>query len=324
MQYGRISGIDKDCSRVGQGLMMVGGKEQEEQDFKLLDAVYEAGITLFDSAWGYGGGQCDRLFGQWVRERGLRDKVVLLDKCSHPDRDRKRVTPFDISHDLYDCLARLQFDYIDLFAFHRDDEDLPVGPLVERMNQHIDEGKILAYGASNWTHQRIQEANEYAEANGLVGFAASSPQYSLAECIDDPWGGTSTTITGDHNQTARNWYQSNQMPVIPWSSLCGGFFSGRFTRDNLDTFIDGGDKRCVRCYCSEDNFRRYDRAAELAKEKDATLPQIVLAYTILGPLNCFPLMAAYDARQAAENGAAGEIELTREELAWLDLQTDSR
>lgn len=323
MKYGRIDGIDKDVSRVGQGLIML-TQDDLEGGFRLLDAVYETGITLFDSAFIYGGGACDRVFGQWVSDRGLRDKVVLMDKCCHPNSDRNRVTPFDISTELNDCLARLKFDYIDIFTFHRDDQDQPVGPLIRRMNEHIREGKIHAYGASNWTHRRIAEANAYAEANGLVGFSVSSPQYSLAECIEDPWGGTSITITGPDNQDARDWYQANQMPVLSWSSLCGGLFSGRFRRDNVGSFTDDGDKRCVRCYCSEDNFRRLDRAEEAAKGKNASPAQIALAYLLCGPLNCFPLTASWTPAEAADNAKAVDVDLTPQEIEWLDLRRETR
>lgn len=323
MKHGRIPGVDKDASRVAQGLVMM-REDDLDGSFRLLDAVYEAGINLFDSAQIYGGGTCDRVFGQWVRDRGLREQVVLMDKCSHHSRDRKRVTPFDISADLYDCLARLGFDYIDVFSFHRDDPTQPVGPLVERLNQHLEEGRIRAFGGSNWTHGRIREANEYAAAHGLVGFAVSSPHYSLAECVDDPWGGGSVSITGAANDDAREFYRATQMALLPWSALSGGFFSGRFRRDNLETFSDGGDRRCVRCYCTEDNFRRLDRAGQLADEKHATVAQIALAYTICGPFHCFPLMAAWTVEQAAENARAGDLELTPEELAWLNLEADGR
>ena len=323
MKYATIPGVNKQVSRIGQGLMIL-HEDDLDGGFALLDALFEAGVTLFDSAHVYGGGSCDRVLGAWVRDRGLREKVVLLDKCSHHNRDRKRVTPFDVTADLHDCLARLKFDTIDVFAFHRDDASQPVGPLVERLNEHIREGKILAYGASNWSHERIREANAYAEANGLVPMALSSPHYSLAECLADPWGGDSVSITGEAGADARRWYRESQLAVVPWSSLSGGFFSGRFTRDNLESFTDGNDTRCVRCFCGEHNFRRLDRAKELAAEKSATVAQIALAYAICGELNCFPLMAAWTAAQAVENGAAGDLELTAEEVAWLDLRRDER
>jgi len=323
MRYGRIPGIEKDVSRVAQGAIML-----DEGDiaagFALMDAAYAQGITLFDSAHIYGGGQCDRVFGKWVADRGIRDTIVLMDKCSHHHGEVNRVTPECITSDLNDCLAWLGFETIDIFSFHRDDETQPVGPLVERMNEHIAEGRILAFGASNWTHQRIAEANAYAEANALAGFAVSSPQYSLAECLGDPWGRGSVWIDGPAGRTARDWYRENRMPVLSWSTLAGGFFSGRFRRDNLEAFTDGADARCVRCYCSEDNFRRLDRAAELADERGATVPQIALAFVIHGPLNGFPLMAGWTAQQIAENARACEVELTEADIAYLDLESDTR
>jgi len=323
MKYGTIPGVDTPASRVAQGLMVL-REDDVEGGLALLDAVYDAGINTFDSSSIYGGGACDRVFGRWVRQRGLRDQVVLMDKCCHHNQDRRRVTPFDLTADLHDCMARLGFDTIDVFAFHRDDPSVPVGPLVERMNEHIAEGKIRAYGASNWTHQRIQEANEYADAHGLRGMSAASPHYALAECVAEPWGQGSVTITGTANADARQWYQQTQLPLLPWSGLCGGFFSGRFRRDNLETFTSAADRRTVRCYCTEDNFRRLDRAEELAAEKNATLAQIALAYAICGPLNVFPLTAAYTPEQARDNAAAADVELTRAEIAWLDLRSDRR
>jgi len=321
MEYGKVPGVDKPLSRVGQGLMMI-STDQGDKAFELLDAVYEAGVNFFDSSHIYGGGESDRAFGKWVGSRGLRDKIVLLDKCCHPNADRNRVTTFDLTCDLHDCLARLEFDYIDIFALHRDDESVPVGPIVEVLNEHLQAGKIRAFGGSNWTHQRIQEANEYAEAHGLAGFAVSSPHYSLAECYKVPWDGC-LTITGQANQPARSWYEKTQLALLPWSSLSGGFLTGRFRRDNLDELTGYSEKLCIHGYCREENFRRLDRAEELAKQKGVTIPQIALAYVLCGPFNVFPLMAAYTSDQAHQNAASVEIKLTPQELAYLDLRSDT-
>ncbi len=319
MQYGRIDGIDKDVSRIGQGLMMLGIGEIAA-DFALLDAAWEAGITLFDSAHGYGGGWCDRVFGQWLKARKLADRVVLVDKCCHPQGQTRRVRPDVISAELRDCLQRLGAGTIDIFLMHRDDTTQPVGPLVERMNRHIDDGTIRAWGGSNWTHERVAEANAYAAAHGMRPMAVVSNQYSLAECLDDPWGGDPVTLTGDAAAEARAYYASQGTALVNWSSLCGGFFSGRFTRDNLDTFTDDADRRCIRCYAGEANFTRLDRAAEVGRRHNATAAQIALAWQLAGPLNCFPLQAAWTPDQARENAAAAEIALSDDEVAYLNLE----
>ena len=162
--------------------MMVNSKQLEE-GFSFMDAVLEQGCTTFDTAHVYGGGDNERSVGRWVRERGVRDRVVILGKGAHHNQDRQRVTPYDITSDLHDSLARFQFDYIDLYLLHRDDPSQPVGPIVEILNEHKRAGKINAFGGSNWSVSRIQEANAYAETHGLEGFTASSPNFSLAEQV---------------------------------------------------------------------------------------------------------------------------------------------
>jgi aryl-alcohol dehydrogenase-like predicted oxidoreductase len=226
--------------------------------------------------------------------------------------------------DLRDCLARLGFESIDLFVMHRDDPQVPVGPIVEKFNELLGDGSISAYGGSNWRHERIVEANRYAAERGLVGMSVSSPHYSLAQCLDDPWGGGTVSLTGAAGKEARDWYAETRLPVLPWSSLCGGFFSGRFRRDNLDSFTEPADQRCVRCFCGEENFRRLDRADELAREKGSTVAQVALAYALCGPLNCFPLMAGWTPEQIRENAGAADLALSPAEADWLNLDREER
>lgn len=322
MQNDYISNINKPISRLVQGTVMINSKELEK-GFALLDEVYALGCTTFDTGHVYGQGDCERTVGRWVRERGVRDKVVIIGKGAHHNADRKRVTPFDITADLYDSLARFQFDYIDLYLLHRDDPTVPVGPLIEVLNEHQEAGRIHAFGASNWTHQRIQEANQYAEAHGLKGFIASSPNFSLAEQVKPPWPDC-ISISGRKGEAARTWYQEAQMPLFTWSSLAGGFFSGRFRRDNLATFTDYFDKICVESYCVEDNFKRLERAEALAKEKGLSLPQIALAYVLNQPLQIFALVGCQTSAEFAANVEASQLKLTNAEMAWLDLKGETK
>ncbi len=305
MQYGNVPAIDKPISRIVQGTTML-RRERIEENFAVLDAVLAAGCTAFDTAHVYGGGDSERVLGQWVNDRGVRDKVVLIDKGCHHSADRRRVTPFDITADLHDNLARLESDYIDLWLFHRDDPDYPVGPVVERLNEHVAEGKIRAFGGSNWTHERLAEANAYAAAHGLVGFAASSPPLALVAPAEPPWAGC-VSISGPDAADARGWYEKTRMPLFCWSSLCGGFLTGRFRRDNLDAF--GPDNLVVRCYCNEENFRTLDQAEKLAAELGATLPQVALAYLFGQPLNAFALTACMSGAEYAANAAALDLKL---------------
>ncbi|HKG25549.1 MAG TPA: aldo/keto reductase [Thermomicrobiales bacterium] len=322
MTYGTVPGVEKRVSRLVQGTVIINTKE-EERSFALLDGVFAQGCTTFDTAHHYGQGESERALGAWIASRGVRDQVVILTKGAHHNKDRRRVTPFDITSDLHDSLARLKTDFVDLYLLHRDDPAVPVSEIVEVLNAHHRAGKIGALGGSNWSVARIQEANAYARANGLQPFVASSPNFSLAVQTRSPWENC-ISISGPTAKAERDWYAVTKMPLFTWSSLAGGFFSGRFTRDNLGQFTTYDDVMCVDVYCTEDNFRRLDRVQTLAGERGATVPQIATAYVLSQPLNIFAIVGCQTTAEFASNVEAVDLELTPEELAWLDLRSESR
>lgn len=75
-----------------------------------MDDIYALGCTTFDTAHVYGNGDIERTFGKWMNDRGLRDKLVILGKGAHHNQDRQRVTPHDITSDIFDLLARMKTD----------------------------------------------------------------------------------------------------------------------------------------------------------------------------------------------------------------------
>ena len=316
MDYGHIPGVDKPISRLVQGSIML-RSDDLDRSFALLDAVFAQGCTAFDTAHGYGGGDCERVLGRWLSARGVRDQVVIVDKGAHPYDGRNRVTPADIASDLGESLERLGVEAIDLYLLHRDDPGVPVGPIVEALNEHRRASRIRAFGGSNWSVERIQAANAYAAAHGLAPFAASSPNLSLAEQVRPPWEGC-LSLSGPQGRPARAWYAASKMPLLCWSSLAGGFFSGRFRCDNLDSFESYLDKLCVETYCVEANFARLDRARALAQRKGASVPQIALAYVLSQPLDVFALVGCQSGDEFRENAAACAIRLAPAELEWLE------
>lgn len=315
MRYGQIPGLDKPVSRLVQGTVTIEAATPE--NFRLLDAAFAAGINAFDTAHVYGVGKVERAFGQWLERSGLRGEVVILGKGAHHNGDRKRVTPFDITADLHDSLARLQTDYIDLYVLHRDDPEVPVDEIVDVLNQHQDAGLIRAFGGSNWSYERIETANQYAAQNDLTPFALSSPNFSLAEQIKPPWEGC-VSISGPQGTAARAYYREQQTPLFTWSSLAGGFFSGRFRRDNLDSFTDYFGKLCVDCYATPANFERLDRAERLAEQRGLSLPQLALAYVLNVDLNIHALVGSSTPAEVRANVEALDLELSPEELRWLE------
>ena len=322
MKYGTVEGIDKKISRLVQGCIML-TRQQQEEGFALLDAAFAAGITAYDSAHGYGGGEVDRMLGLWMEARGHREEVVIIGKGAHLNQDRNRVTPYDIASDMADSLVRLRSDYIDLYLLHRDDPTVPVGPIVEALNEHRSAGRIRAFGGSNWTPERLAEANEYADKHHLVPFAVSSPNFSLAEQHEEPWKDC-LSISGPSQQTARQWYAGQNMPLFTWSSVARGFFSGKITRANAEEVRDQFDGTMPKSYYYEDNFTRLDRAWELADQKGLSVPQIALSYVLSYPLNIHALVGAMNGDEIASNIQALDNPLSEVEMAWLDLRSEER
>ncbi len=275
---------------------------------QILDTYMSLGGNTIDTAHVYGGGNSEKALGLWMEARRNRNRVRILTKGAHHDAKGPRVNPRAIYDDLMASLDRLRTDYVDLYALHRDDPSVQVGPILEALNEHLDAGRIHAVGVSNWTHPRIAEANQYASAHGLRGFSFSSPNLSLAKAIEPYWPGC---VSADAQTLL--WHQRTQLPVLSWSSQARGFFTGRYTpqaRGNADL---------VRVFYNDANWTRYYRAEQLAKEKGVSTIQIALAYVLNQP---FPTAAIIGAETEAELQSCrdgSEIELTSGEREWLDL-----
>jgi predicted dehydrogenase/aryl-alcohol dehydrogenase-like predicted oxidoreductase len=301
MKYGRIGGVDKDISRLVMGC---DNQRTLSHASVLFDDFYERGGNAFDTAFEYGRGRQEKLLGRWVRNRGLREELFIISKGAHtPDCD-----PVSLNAQLLESQERLQMDQVDLYMLHRDNLQVPVGEFVDVLDEHYRAGRIRAFGGSNWSIERIDEANEYAAANGRQGFTALSNHFGLAEAYDLPWAGCRHAT----DPASKAWLKQNQMPLFPWSSQARGFFA---RADPADT----SDAQLVRCYYSEDNFERMRRAQVLGEQFGVAATAIALAYVLHQP---FPTFALFGPRSLAETRTSMEamsITLTDTQVAWLDL-----
>ncbi|MDX2052549.1 MAG: aldo/keto reductase [Polyangiaceae bacterium] len=311
-----IPGISLPVSRLVQGCMML-SEANLEGGMALLDAAAELGVNAFDNAYVYGGGQCERVLGSWMQARGNREKSVVITKGCHPTSPSARVTPEAMQSDLEESLVRLKTSYVDLWLFHRDDPSQPVGPLVEQADRLKRAGKLRAYGGSNWSVPRIQEARAYAERHGLAPMVASSPHFSLAEQIAPPWGGC-TSLAGSKSAEDRRWHEVSGVAVFAWSSLASGFLSGRIRRDNFEAIKSEFPEHCARTYASETNFQRLERLVDLAKKKECAVPELALAYVVNQKFSCFAVCGAVSSAEVASSVRAVNLSLSESELAYLE------
>ena len=300
MTYGTVPGVDKQVSRLVMG---VDNQQTLPHAAVIFDDFVERGGTTFDTAYIYGGGRGEKLLGQWMTSRGNRDDVVVIGKGAHtPYCD-----PESITRQLHESLERLQTDHVDLYFMHRDNEDIGVSEFVDVLDEHFKAGRIKAYGGSNWSLPRFDEANAYAEANGKQPFTLLSNHLSLARAYDVPWAGC-RHVSDDASQ---KWLRERQVALFPWSSQARGFFTGRAKPE------DTSDAELVRCFYSDENFRRLDRARELAAAKGVEPTAIALAWLLHQPYPVFPLIGPRHVSETRTSTPGLLVTLTEDEVAYL-------
>jgi len=303
MKYGKIPGVEKPVSRLILGV--------DNQDFMphaavVFDDYFERGGNAFDTAWVYGF-QKSRNLGTWVRSRNVRDQVVLIAKGAHtPECNPKALT-----RQLLEWLDWAQTGYCDIYMMHRDNPEIPAGEFIDVLNEHLRAGRMKAFGGSNWSIPRVTEANEYAKKKGLLGFAVVSNNFSLARMVEPVWSGCIYASDPE----SREWFAKTQMPLLPWSSQARGFFTER-----ADLPADQQpDKSLARCWYSEDNFRRRERAIELARKRGVQPINIALAYVLCQPFPTFPMIGPRNPAETRSSFQGLDVTLSKEELRWLNL-----
>jgi aryl-alcohol dehydrogenase-like predicted oxidoreductase len=296
-----IDGIGKPISR-----LVLGADNQRAMPHAaaMFDDFFERGGTTFDTAYIYQNGLCERLLGQWVKNRGIREQVVILDKGAHTPF----CTPEFLTLQLLESLERLQTGYVDLYMMHRDNEEIPVGEFVDVLNEHVRTGRIHRFGASNWSLARIEEAQAYAQAHNLAGFAAMSNNFSLARMVEAPWAGCLSVS----DPQSRAWLGRTHLPLFPWSSQARGFFAGAADPANQS------DPELVRCWYSADNFGRLERAQQMASERGVQPINIALAYVLCQPFPTFPLIGPRTLAETRIALQALDVPLSPEDIRWLD------
>jgi predicted dehydrogenase/aryl-alcohol dehydrogenase-like predicted oxidoreductase len=271
-----------------------------------LDAFYEAGGNVFDTAFVYRAGKTESIFGDWHASRKVdREDIILIGKGAHSPL----CYPDVIARELDRSLERLKTDYVDVYFMHRDNPDIPVGEFVDAMDAEVRRGRVRGiFGGSNWTRERMDEAIVYAEKNGKAAPAALSNNFSLAEMLDPIWPG----CVAASDDRWKDWLMTRQIPNFAWSSQGRGFFTGKAGRDKHD------DEELVRVWYSEQNFQRRDRAIELAKKRGCSPIHIALAYVIAQPFPVIPLIGPRTVAELEDSLSAIQVTLTSEEVRWLE------
>ena len=288
-----------------------GTKLRGDELARLYDAFRAAGGNSFDSAHVYaswldgGEGASERALGEIVRRRGDRANVVLATKGGHPNlagkypRPDRYLAPEVVARDLAESLERLRVDAVDLYFLHRDDPRVPVGEIVDALDEHVESGHARALGASNWTTARIAAANKFAAARGRCGFVASQVKFSLA--VPKPSKDPTVPLFGDEEIA---WHARTGLAVCAYSSTANGYFA--------TNGVKGGGG-----WDAAASAQRLRRAKQLAAEMGVTPNQVALAWLLHQPFPVFPILGTGNAEHLADAMAARSVPLSPERFRLL-------
>ena len=288
----KIKDTDLELSRLGLGCVKAGVKWAGQEAFDLFDEFLDMGGNVYDTARVYSDwipserGRSERVLGQWLAHSGKRHDIVLVSKGGHPDMTgpdpdmhKSRVSERCLKYDLEESLRVLGTDYIDIYFYHRDNEEVPVSELIDIMEDFKKQGKIRYYACSNWTTTRMKEADAYAASKGYRGFVANEALYNIGEPWMKPMADDTLVIMDKEMQ---KYHEENPRNLaMPYSAACNGFFHKLFA--NGRSAVSGSE------YYTEGNLRNAERLHELMEEYGISVTQAVLGYLTCQKFTCLPL-----------------------------------
>lgn len=254
---------------------------------RMLGRFLDAGGQVVDTARLYGFpniGMSERAIGQWIRSTGRRSELFLISKGGHPrvtSMHKSRMSAANMEADLHASLRALHTDVIDLYFYHRDDIAQPVGVLLERMEAFREAGKIRWYGCSNWTTDRMREAEAYAQSHGLQGFLANECLYNMAADHANP-NPDDTMVTAD--AAMLEYHRSSSCLLMPYSGLCNGFYH------KLCPVYPSQPKRLTPAeYATPANIRQAEVINRLCEQYHASITQVLTGFFFTRDVPMLPL-----------------------------------
>lgn len=280
------------------------------QSFRILDAFVAHGGTMIDtadvySAWvdGHRGGESEAIIGEWLRQSGKRDRVLIATKVGMLTGDGgEKLAPARIAAAAEASLQRLGTDRIDLYYAHQDDEDVPQTEYLAAFGKLIDAGKVRVLGASNFRAIRFKAALDLAIREGLPRFHALQPEYNLVR--RHKYEGELQNLCVEHN-----------IGVAPYYGLAAGFLTGKYrSTDDLAQSVRGTGMAELLDGKGAAVLAAMDAVAD---ESGATLAQIALAWLARQEGIVAPIASATSVAQLEELIGSWRLMLTDDQLARL-------
>jgi aryl-alcohol dehydrogenase-like predicted oxidoreductase len=292
----------------GKGMWEAIGRVQQDEVNNLMKVVVDSGINFIDTANVYSYGESEKLLGQSVKDIGLsRNELVIATKVRGrmgEGVNNTGLSRYHIFQSVDESLKRLQLDHIDILYVHGVDPITPVEEIMRSLNDIVLTGKVRYIAVCNWPAWMVMKGVGIAEKHGWNKFAGLQYFYSLAGRDIER---EILPLAADQN-----------MAVMPWSPLAGGFLSGKFTRNNEKA---GDSRRDTFDFPPINKDKAYDIIdvmAEISKQQNASVAEIALAWVRLQKGVTSTIIGAKNVDQLNDNIKSTQIQLSADDLKKLD------
>ncbi len=292
----------------GLGYWKAVGSLQQQEANLLIKSALDQGINFIDTANAYSEGMAEIILGKALKELGInRQQVVIATKLRlrmGTGVNQVGLSKLHIMDSVDDSLQRLNIPHIDLLYIHGVDPITPLEETMQALNEVVASGKVRYIGISNHPAWKVVKANGIAEKMKYTKFCALQNYYSIAG--------------RDIEREIVPMAQSENLALMPWSPLAGGFLSGKFTRNKEiagDSRRDAFDFPPVN---KEIAFDIIDAMIEIGKKYNTSAARVALAWMLKKPFVTSIIIGAKNQEQLADNIAATKLHLSVEELQKLD------
>lgn len=288
-----------------------GWTTDEPASFRLLDAFVDAGFNCIDTAdvyskWvpGNHGGESETILGKWLKRSGKRADIVIATKVGmEMAPGRKGLSRNYVFKAVEDSLKRLQTDYIDLYQSHTDDPETPLEETLSAYQELMQQGKVRAIGASNYSAARLAEALEVSKRSGLPRYESLQPLYNLYD-------------REDYEAQLETVCRENELGVIPYFSLASGFLTGKYR--SITDAATRSRGQMVAKYLNERGQSILKALDAVALDYSAKPVKIAIAWLLAQPTVTAPIASATNLDQLTDVLDAVNITLDEDAVRVLD------
>ncbi len=314
----KTKNVEISLPKIILGSTHFGTAIDEKTSFSLMDIYAEHGGTCIDTASVYGDWDdlgspvSEQVIGKWLKKSKYCNEMKIMTKGAHHKLKTphiSRVTAACIAEDIEKSLDSLQLDSIDVYFLHRDNVNVPVSEIMPILHKYVAAGNLKAIGASNWSMERILEANTYALQNDLTPFSISEIQWSLAQTNPHDSGTEKLAhMTGEEYDK----YLKAGIPVVAWSSQARGIVS-RVIKDGWDSVSENIRNK----YYNEVTVRRIENARTICRKNGISPTQAALGYITCNSLPAAAIIGPSTVEHLRDSLNSADLNLNAEIVAQL-------